>query len=263
MLKHMFLRFAGLSLALSLILTTQLLLVVSASAEDNREWSFVVAPYLLFPSITGDTSAGRVDGVDIDVDPGDIFGALELGGMLQLEAHHDDGFGVIVNYAFMDLGDDASGPAGIGDLGADIFQGMMEVSALRRWKTNSSSFDLYSGLRWWDIDIDVDATIGNQGRTFRSGNSWVDPVIGGRWITSLSENWRFYFQGDVGGFDLVSQFTWDVVAGLSWDAGENFSLIFMYEALGVDYESGREGTADFFAYDTITSGPFLGVVFYL
>ena len=84
------------------------------------KWEFVIAPYALLPYIDGDASVGQVSGADVAVDPGDILDALELGGMIYLEAQHANGFGVSLNYAFMDLADDATGPGGIGRVDLDI-----------------------------------------------------------------------------------------------------------------------------------------------
>ncbi len=64
-----------------------------ASAADD--WDFVLAPYALLPGISGDTSVGRAEGADVEVDAGDILDALELGGMLHFEAHHKSKFGLI------------------------------------------------------------------------------------------------------------------------------------------------------------------------
>ncbi len=97
---------------------------IQCTAAEN--WVFVIAPYALIPSIDGDTSIGRVESIDIDVGPDDILNNLELGGMLQLEAHHASGFGVIMAYNFMDLGGDATAPSGQVNLKADIYQGIFE-----------------------------------------------------------------------------------------------------------------------------------------
>ncbi|MFW2368636.1 MAG: hypothetical protein ACN4GW_19645 [Desulforhopalus sp.] len=86
----------------------------------------MIAPYVLIPSIDGDSSIGRLEGIDLEVGPDDIINNLDLGGMLQLEAHHRSGFDLIVAYNFMDLSADAEVPGRPVKLESDIYQGIFE-----------------------------------------------------------------------------------------------------------------------------------------
>ncbi len=52
-----------------LVLLAMSIPIQSMAAE---KWEFIIAPYALIPSIDGDTSVGRVEGIDIDVGPDDI-----------------------------------------------------------------------------------------------------------------------------------------------------------------------------------------------
>ena len=53
----------------------------SANSEDNSKWEFVVAPYLLFPHMDGQTTV-RGFPVEVDVGPSEIFEKLDFGAML-------------------------------------------------------------------------------------------------------------------------------------------------------------------------------------
>jgi len=225
------------------------------------DWEFAVAPYGLLPSITGDASVGRIDNAEVSLDPGDVLESLEFGAMMQVEARHSSGYGVSLNYAFMNLGTNATGPLGFTDFGADIFQGTLEGFGTYRFTFEQSTLDAYAGVRWWDINIDVDATTPFGARSLSRDKDWVDPVVGVRWLPRLSESWRLLLQGDVGGFDIGSHFTWGVQGGAVWDAGTSWSVVLLYKLLSVDYEAGDKSTASYFAYDTITQGPLVGVVF--
>lgn len=241
-----------------LAFTFMMLLVPRALKADD--WDFVVAPYLLVPSISGDASLGRVDGADVDISGSDILSSLELGAMLQVEARHSSGYGVMLNYAFMDLGKDFSGPRGFTHVDTDIFQGILEGFGTYRFEYQGGTVDLYGGVRWWDIGIDVDATTPVGSTSYSRDEDWVDPVIGLRWAPRISEAFRLLLQGDIGGFGAASDFTWCAQAGILWDATPTTSVALLYKALGVDYQSGIRGTPSFFEYDTITQGPLLGLV---
>jgi len=242
---------------------TALFLIVIAPLSYAEDWNFVLAPYALLPNITGDASIGRIDGVDVDVSTGDILESLEFGGMVQGEAHHSSGAGILLNYAFMNLGESASGPRGFTNLDANIFQGLLEAFGTYRFTFDTSVLDAYAGIRWWDIDLDIDTTTPIGARSYDRSQDWVDPVLGARWIPRISNSWRLLVQGDVGGFDTASHFTWLAQLGGMWDAAEDITLIVAYRALSVDYDTGTQGTKDYFQYDTITQGPLFGVVFTL
>jgi hypothetical protein len=230
---------------------------VESSADD---WNFVVAPYLLVPSISGDASLGRIDDAEVDISGSDILSSLELGAMIQLEARHSSGWGAMVNYAFMDLGQDFSGPLGYAKVDTDVFQGVLEGFAAHRLEYQGGTVDLYAGVRWWDIGLDVDASIPRGAVSYSRDEDWVDPVIGVRWAPQVAESFRLLVQGDVGGFGVASDFTWCAQAGVLWDASATTSVALLYKALGVDYQTGTRGTPSFFEYDTITQGPLLGLV---
>jgi hypothetical protein len=244
-----------------LFLFSTLCVLLTPTRTHAQDWNFVVAPYLLVPSISGDASLGRIDGADVDLSGSDILSSLELGAMLQVEARHSSGYGAMLNYAFMDLGQDFSGPRGFTNVDADVFQGMLEGFGTYRIDYQGGTVDLYGGARWWHIGIDLDASTPLGNASYSRNEDWVDPVIGVRWAPRLNESFRLLLQGDVGGFGAASDFTWCAQAGVLWDTSATMSVALLYKALGVDYQTGTRGTRSCFEYDTITQGPLLGLVF--
>ena len=247
------------------IVSVFLLLVLAVPGQSLAadQWEFTIAPYALFPYIEGEASVGQVSGANVDVDPGDIIDTLELGGMIYLEAQHASGFGASLNYAFMDLADGATGPAGIGRVDLDIFQGILEGYGQYRLKAGKGTLDVYAGVRWWDIDLDINISGVGPTQSLKRGAEWVDPVVGLRWIPQIGKRWQLILKGDIGGFGAASDFSWNLQGGASWDATESLSLVLQYRALGVDYSTGTSGTADYFSYDTVTHGPLIGLAFHL
>ncbi|MEO0820478.1 MAG: hypothetical protein AAF074_08630 [Pseudomonadota bacterium] len=239
----------------------------TVAAQESSErlvpgWDFVVAPYLLLPSIDGTTTIGRLGG-DVSVDPGGIFSTLQFGAMFHAEARHESGFGAMFDTAFMFLGEGAQGGRGIVDADVDIFQGIFELYGTYRVDLEDTKLDAYGGARIWDINTDIDVRAGELAGSFESGDSWVDPVVGLRVQQRIAPHWRLQVQGDIGGFGIggSSEFTWNVMGGIAYDRWESVSIFLLYRALSVDFDSGTRGTSSFFEYDTVTQGPILGVGF--
>lgn len=237
-----------------------LVCISPALCVGGEKWDFVIAPFALLPNITGDSSVGALEDADIDVGTTDILNSLDLGAMIQFEALHESGYGAIVAYNFMDLGGEANGPGGMTSIEADIFQGIFEGFGTYRLKTENGPLEFYGGVRWWDMDIDVNVS---EVQKVNSGEDWVDPVIGVRWMPQIADNWHLILKGDIGGFGVASDFTWNLQGGVAWDATDYLSLVVQYRALSVDYSTGTVGTPNRFVYDTTTHGPLFGLAFRL
>jgi hypothetical protein len=232
-------------------------LLAPLSARAEGAWSFVIEPYLLISSIDGDAGVGRVNDVDVEVDFGDILEDLEAGFMIVLEAHHASGWGVMIDYGFMDLGSDISAPLGI-IVSAKTHQGILEALVAKRFDFAKGAIEVLGGIRWWDNEVDV--IVNTPGTISKSiEEDWVDPVIGARFTLPVSEKWQIVLRGDVGGFGVGSDFTAVAAGGILYSFTEALSLDVQYKALWVDYEDGTKGSPGYFAYDTVTHGQIIGL----
>jgi hypothetical protein len=212
-------------------------------------------------SIDGDAGVGRVTGAEVAVDFDDILENLESAIMVVFEAHHSGGWGIILDYGFMDLGADISGPLG-GIVDAGLRQGILELLAARRFEFSSGYYEIIGGVRWWDndVDVEVDTVVFPGSSTASIEEDWVDPVVGVRYARSMGEKWNLALRGDVGGFGAGSDFTASAAGGVLYSFSETLSLDVKYRALWVDYEDGTKGTPGYFAYDTVTHGAIVGLV---
>jgi len=226
----------------------------------SQEWSYQFEPYVLASSIDGDASVGRATGVEVGVDMSDILEVLDLAAMVHFEAHNSNGWGVAMDYGFMNLSADISGARG-GVVDAEVHQGVFEALLVR--KSSNEHIEYLAGVRWWDNDIDVDidpAVLPGTAR-FNVVEDWVDLIVGVRWSNPLNDKWTLKLRGDVGGFGLQSDFTSAVSAGFHYKMSQSIDLDLQYKATWVDFETGASGQPDYFQYDTVTHGPLIGVIF--
>ena len=230
--------------------------------SEGDNWRFSIKPYLMATSIEGDASVGRATGVDVDVSFDDILRNLEAAFMIGAEMHHKSGWGVLFDYGFMKLGSDISGPMG-GVINAEVRQGVLETFVAKQFTLSPGYWELYTGIRWWnnDIDVTIDPAVRPGSINLSVKEAWVDPVIGARLGIPLSESFTLVLRGDIGGFGLASDFTALAAAGFHYRFTEMISLDVHYKALWVDYETGTKGTPDYFSYTTVTHGPIIGVIF--
>ncbi len=235
-------------------------LALAASPANADDWSFQFEPYLLGVTIDGDAGIGRITGADVDVNTSDIIDNLDLGGMLHFEARHESGWGMALDYAFMDLSDDIAGPRGA-VLDADVRQGVLEAMLVKGTQSDDAQLDYFAGLRWWDNDVDVtiDPVLLPGTVSASVEEDWVDLFVGVRWKNPINEKWSFVLRGDIG--TGGADFTASTVIGFRYRIGELTELDLGYKALLVDYETGTPGQPGYFMYDTTTHGPIIGLMF--
>jgi opacity protein-like surface antigen len=122
------------------------------------------------------------------------------------------------------------------------------------------SFDFLTGGRYVWLELGIDVSGGPLGgRDVERDVGWIDPFVGGRLLLTLSQKVSLVVRGDVGGFGVGSDLTWNLVGNVQYHLSHTVSLDVGYRALSIDYEQGS-GT-DRFRFDVIMHGPVLGAVF--
>ena len=235
------------------------LVTLSAQAQSGDDWKYSIEPYLLGASIDGDATLGRAAGVPVAVSTDQILENLEAAFMLNFEARFDNGWGVVFDYGFMDLGADTTVGLG-GVVSASVRQAILEAIATRRLDVAAGRLELFGGVRWWDNRVrgSFDPAIVEGSLSTEINEDWVDPIVGLRWTRGLSDRWEIRLRGDVGGFGVGSDFTWAANAAVYFRMSERMFLDLGYRALYVDYANDKASDAGAFAYDTTTHGPILG-----
>lgn len=159
-------------------------------------------------------------------------------------------------------------------VGLDIQMAIAEVGAAYEVaRFGALAFDVLAGARYWyqeaDLSFEVDRTIGIGdlelvgGRAFaRSGSvDWLDPVVGARVRYTVAPGHELWLRGDIGGFGVGSDFSWQAIGAYGFELGTyegiTFSGVIGYRALYADYTQG-EGRQRY-EFDMLQHGPVLGI----
>lgn len=218
---------------------TALLLATIPQGSDGEDWRISVEPFLWLARIDGDASAEDSSSASVD-------NALELDSafFLAVEARKGEaGFGLLADGLHLRVSDDD------GDLHTKIGAGMIEAGAV--WPAGfAKGLDFLAGLRFVDLDLDVDLAGVGAG----SGSAdWIDPWIGARERFPLGGAWSAIVRGDVGGFGVGSEFSWQAMGGVRAVCGDHVLVDIGYRALGIDYEDKDV------AFDAVVHGPVVGL----
>lgn len=217
------------------------------SITPPDKWEFHVTPYIWVTGFHGDAT---VDGVPVnDIDDG----ISNVGFQGRFEGIKGR-WGFFVNSTYINPSTDVTTPQR--DPTLNVTQWTVDLGGMYRvWSQCSGAegkyqaVDVFLGGRYWNIDGDLEQ-IGE------FNDSWVDPIVGARYLTSLSRRWVFDVRGDVGGFGVGSDFTWDALAEFGYRTSCRGTLLLGYSLLGVDRETGSG--ANEFKYDVTFSGPVVG-----
>jgi len=251
------------TLASTLLFAGGDIIVEEPEEVETKAWSFNVEPYLMITNIDGDSQFGNLPTTELGVNFDTILDNLDAAAMLHVEAIHQSGWGLWVDYGFMDLSNEIQVPlapiasASITEVG--VRQGVLEVFGMYRQTLDSGYIDYLAGVRWWDNNYKIEFHPLLNFGTFRKSVDWVDGIVGARYTHVFNDTWQLRVHGDIGGSS--NNFTYAASAGVVYKINDLLDSTIRYKGTWVDYEEGTLGQRDYFSYDTVTHGLILGLNF--
>ncbi len=217
--------------------------------EVAQERVSEIAFYGWLTGVNADVGIGPLE-ITVDSSFSDNLDNLDLGLMVYYETWlGGSGFYLDVIHARVSDALLVLGPISVD---YDATQTFLEAGALLRRGTPERPVDVIVGARYTDQDSDYRLTTGMGGSR---SQHWVDPIVGVRCRGPLSDKWTFSVRGDVGGFGIGSDFTWQLDGSFRYRMNPKSTLIIGYRYKDTDYED-----ADF-TYSGTLRGPLVGVAF--
>lgn len=257
--------------------------------DGSDSWKFTFAPYGWSTWLKGDqTVKGRT--VGLDVDPIQVIEHLEALPFMGYAEARKGPFALYGDIVYAKLGLEADGVTSrsrnrfvtgtlSASLGVEFEQTVAEVGGayeVARWSSatgGSTAFDVSVGARYWHQNMNInlaltgtldigDLVVSNGIAIARGGSvDWIDPVIGAGLRHQLAPGQQILLRGDIGGFGVGSEFSWNVVAAYSFEIctedGVTYSGLLGYRALDVEYEQGSGRSR--YEYDMLQHGPLTGL----
>ena len=224
-----------------------------ALAQEESNWNFELAPlYLWAINIDGETGIrGQTAGTEVDF--GDIYDSLQGVFTVRFNAIYKQKFGMVFDYNYLDLGSETQ--TGVVDLETSLKTQILNLAATYRLLEGMHTLDAVAGIRYTAMGVDIDL-IGT-GLSLDEDKDWADPIIGARYAYQMTDKWALRFYGDIGGFGVSSNFTWQGVGLIDFQPWKHVAIVAGYRAIDTDYESGSG--SDKFTYDVTVHGPVVGL----
>lgn len=231
----------------SIILATAFVVASGTTAVAEDAWSYRVTPYAWVPSLSLDAAIGPNPPATSETD---LFDILDFALLMSGEARKGR-WGVITEFNYLDLGDEASVAGGLVNFETDL-KGFMIGAALayRFFESPKVAADVFGGARLWSLDTEIDFV--NLPSISREA-TFTDPIVGVRGQYEIDNSWFLTSLAEVGGFGVGSEFQWELLGRVGYRVSDTFSIGIGYRHLELDFD--RSGVDASVAI----SGPFLAV----
>lgn len=225
-------------------------------APNESAWRFRVAPYGWLTAVDGNVSIRGLE-APVDINIGDTLSTLEMAFMGYFEVGYQRwSLGLDVVYGKNSKSFSAGGRV-FDSFRFELTQLLLTPSlAFRIIETPAFHMEILAGARIVSVSTELTARLARGGEIVRKRDtSWADPLVGIRGNWNITNDIFFRFNGDIGGFGVGSQLTWQAFGGIGYRFNELISAAVGYRGLGMDYAKGN------FELNTVTHGPVLGLEF--
>lgn len=248
-------RFILVSASCMLLWFCNSMIYVSAQSSDSaKKWHVLTDIYLMAPYMNGETGVSDNLVAPVDASPGDIFDKLKMAAMLYIEVQHER-WVITSDLVYMKLEQDVTP-------GTILYSGTVSAKEII-WEPAGlyrifPFLEIGAGGRLNNIQTETDVRrnvfpAGTEEVTGNHSKTWFDPILITRLKADIHDKWLFQFRGDLGGFGVGSDFTWQLQAYAGYRFSRLFQLTAGYRILSVDYDKGAD--KERFIYNMDTFGP--------
>ena len=226
------------------------------NAPDDQ-WHISISPYLWFAGTHGTLGAFNRD-VGYRASAIDLLSHFRFGLMAAAEVRHDRVL-FPLDTMWIRLRDDRALPfPNLSATSANLKASMFVFTPKTGFRViNQEKFkaDFLMGLRYWHFGENLQFSPSLLGLNFSKSQDWVDPLVGGRIETPVSQKAVVTVAGDVGGWGAGSKLDYQIVGLLGYKLKPSITLQAGYRYLYADYQkNGPANASNKFALSGIVLG---------
>lgn len=229
-------------------------LAEQSNGAGDSGWEVSVTPYLWMAGLNVDIDTPQGESIEVDESFTDILGNLKFAFMGALEVRHDR-LVFLNDVIFLSIGSEAKGTLGPGIIEADTDIKTWISTHLAGYRVVDQGpmfVDILAGARIASIDVEVDLTGPLQTIERDSSETKIGPVIASRAHVPLGERWAMGLYGDLGGFGVTADLSWQLMGTVQYSLSDHWRL-----AAGWRHVSVHQDKNDF-DVKLKMSGPILG-----
>lgn len=233
------------------------LAAAETSGTSSSGWEVSFTPYLWMSGMKIDIETPQGENIEVDDSFFDILGDLKFTFMGALEVKHDR-FVSVQDIIFISLGSSADGHIGPVPIEAEVDERLVITTHLFGYRVVDEGpmfVDLFAGARFSSIKVDVELNLPQQTVERDTKKSELGPVIASRVRFPLSDKWGIALYGDLGGFGVGADLSWQLMGTVQYEISDRWRLV-----AGWRHLSASQDKKDF-EVDAKLDGPILGVTY--
>ena len=196
---------------------------LSENTTLSPEWEYSLRPYFFLAGLSGSVTVEPIT-FPVNSSFSYLLENVKMGAFISFTAEKNR-WGVNVDLQYINLYGESSTP---GELALDLKNVIGEVDLLFR-PESAPTLRFLAGLRVYSVG----QTVTIFGQEFPEvSTTVVDPILGayGSWM--LNDRWDFELRGDIGGFGVSSESTYQLMGLFRWGISDTVSIPFGYRVLG-------------------------------
>lgn len=215
--------------------------------SDDSGWRVDLTPYLWMAGMSGDAALRGIPVENIDISFSDIIKDLDFGFAGHLEATKSN-FTLFFDINYINISEKPQTVVvrvknTVGEIGATYHLGAV--------------FEVLGGARIikWKLEL----TPSQIPITIERSKTFVDPFVGARVRARLGKAFTLGARGDIGGFGVGSDFSWNIILDASIQVARWGSIYIAQRWWNDDYGTNDDND---FQLDLLTAGPIVGLTFH-
>lgn len=202
------------------------LAAAQSTGSGGSGWEFAVTPYLWASGFKANIDTPQGEEIKVDESFTDILGDLKFAFMGAFEAKHGR-FVSVQDIMFLSLGSSADGHIGPVPIDVDADEKLLTTTHLFGYRVvdNGPMFvDVFAGGRITSIKVDLDINLPLQTIERDSKKTQFGPVIASRVRFPLGGKWGAAVYGDIGGFGVGADLSWQLLGTVQYDISDRWRL---------------------------------------
>jgi len=195
---------------------------VPVEDPNSSEWNFNLRPYFFLSGISGSVTVPPTFPMNSRF--GDLLKHVKLGAFINFTAQKGQ-WGASGDFQYINLYGEGSGFL---DVSLDLKNIIGEVDVFYQPDT-APTLRFLVGVRAYSVK----QTITIEGIELPAASTVVvDPILGAYGSWKLGDRWDFELRGDIGGYGISSEFTYQLMALFHCEITESLAIPFGYRVLG-------------------------------
>jgi hypothetical protein len=203
------------------------LAAIQSASSGASDWEFAVTPYLWAAGAKAKIETPQGEDIKVDESFTDIFDDLKFALMGAFDVKHGR-FVSLQDLFYISLGSSANGHLGPIPLDVDADEKLLATSHLFGYRVVDKGpmfVDLMAGGRITTIkvDLDIDTPLASFHRSRKKTE--FGPMIASRARLPLSDKWGVGIYGDLGGFGVGADLSWQLLGTVQYDISDRWRLL--------------------------------------